>query len=351
MRLALCALLVCASASVLKADVVVMKNGDRVSGAVIKKEDKSITIKSEHFGTITAPWDQVQEIRTDEPINVQLSGGEIVRGKVVVREDRIEIEPTPPRQLTPADVVALRNADEQRIYDRLLRPGLLDLWAGGITFGFAGTQGNAQTLTLTTGLNAARITRSDKTTLYFNAIRATALIEGVEAATAQAIRGGWAYNRNVTSRLFVNVFNDYEYDRFQNLDLRFVLGGGLGYNVWKGERGRLDLLSGVAYNRERFGSTDTAPAFTRNSAEAYVGDDFAFKVNSAISLYQNARYFANLTDTGSYRLNFDAGANTRLFKWLTWNISISDRFLSNPLPGRQRNDFLYTTGIGVTFAR
>jgi hypothetical protein len=49
-------------------------------------------------------------------------------------------------------------------------------------------------------------------------------------------------------------------------------------------------------------------------------------------------------------MNFDIGANTRLFRWLTWNLAVSDRFLSNPVPGRQKNDLLYTTGVGISFA-
>ena len=56
----------------------------------------------------------------------------------------------------------------------------------------------------------------------------------------------------MTPRLFVNVFNDYEYDKFQNLDLRFVLGGGLGFHAIKNERSRLDLLGGADYNRSSF---------------------------------------------------------------------------------------------------
>ena len=69
------------------------------------------------------------------------------------------------------------------------------------------------------------------------------------------------------------------------------------------------------------------------------------------ALYQNMRFFPNLSDTGEYRLNFDLGANTRLARWLTWNVALSNRMLSNPVPGRQRNDLLYTTGIGVIFGR
>ena len=177
------------------------------------------------------------------------------------------------------------------------------------------------------------------------------MINGVDAGTAQAVRGGWGYNHTISSRFFVNTFNDYEYDRFQNLDLRFVLGGGLGYRAWKGERGRLDLVGGAAYNREKFSPASPAPAFTRNSAEAYWGEDSGYKLSAVTSVVQSFRMFNNLSDTGQYRMNFDLGANTRLLKWLTWNLGFSDRYLSNPVPGRKKNDILYTTGIGITFAR
>ena len=40
----------------------------------------------------------------------------------------------------------------------------------------------------------------------------------------QAVRGGVGYDHNPKPRLFVNFFNDYKYDRFQSLDLRFVGG-------------------------------------------------------------------------------------------------------------------------------
>ena len=75
------------------------------------------------------------------------------------------------------------------------------------------------------------------------------------------------------------------------------------------------------------------------------------KLSGATSLVQSFRMFNDLTNTGSYRVNCDIGASTRLSKWLTWNVSLSDRYLNRPAPGRKTNDFLYTTGIGITFAR
>ena len=330
------------------ADQVVLKNGDRVTGTIIRQDGKTITIKTDHFGTVTAPWAQVASLKSDEQVNVVLKDGKTLVGTVAAKEDgKLEVATKDAKvDLAPGDVAAIRNAAEQMTYERLLSPGLLQLWAGGAILGWAGTNGNAKTLTFTTAVNAARVTSTDKTSLYFNLIKASALVNGVSASTAQAVRGGIGYDRNVSPRVFFNVFNDYEYDRFQNLDLRFVLGGGLGFHAVKNERSALDFLAGVDYNRSSFNT-----GLTRNSAEAFWGDEYAFKLSGATSLVQSFRAFHNLSDLGEYRANFDLGFATRLNSWLSWNVSLSDRYLSNPVPGRKTNDWLYSTGLGLTFGK
>ena len=333
------------------ADQIQMKNGDRVTGTIIKKDAAHLTIKTALFGTVTLPWAEVESVKADTPLVVVLPDGRTVNATLATTDGKIDVAaPSGTQSVAPKDIVAMRDAAEQKSYERLLKPGLTDLWAGTATIGWAGTRGNARTATFTTGMGAARLTNRDKTSVYFNAIRASALLRGNNEQTAQAVRGGWGYNRNVAKRMFVNTFNDWEYDRFQNLDLRTVLGGGLGYMAWKSEKGRLDVLGGAAWNREKFDPTPK-PVFVRNSAEAYWGDDLSYKLNAKTSLFQSFRMFNNLTNTGAYRVNFDAGATTQLLKWLTWNISASNRYLSNPVPGRLNNDFLYTTGFGISFAR
>ena len=329
------------------ADQVVMKNGDRVTGSIIKKDSKTITIKTDQFGIVTTSWDQVAEVMAEKPVNVVLQDGRTVQGTLATTNGKVEVATKDTKlSLAPEEVTIIRNGDEQKAYERLQKPNWLDLWAGTGGVGFAGTSGNAKTSTFTTGVNAARITNTDKTSLYFNAIKASALVVGKNAATAQAVRGGLGYDHNISPRMFVNVFNDYEYDKFQNLDLRFVLGGGLGYHAIQNERSRLDLLAGLDYNRSSFSTP-----LIRNSAELYWGDEYSLKLRAATSLVQSFRMFNDLTNTGTYRVNFDVGVATKLTKWLNWNVSLSDRYLNHPAPGRKTNDFLYTTGLGITFAR
>lgn len=328
-----------------------MKDGDRITGDIIKKDGTDLTVKSKNFGTVTLKWDDVASIKTETPVNVATADGKTVKANIETQGGQIQLAaPGAPQTVAPGAIVALRNDAEQSVYERLQNPGILDLWTITGAIGIAGTKGNAETSTFTTPINFARVSNTSRTTAYFNSIRSSATIAGTNSRTAEAVRGGWGYSRNLTKRVFANAFNDYEYDKFQSLDLRVVLGGGIGYNVWTGETGRLGIVAGGAWNREAFGPVNAA-AFTRNSAEAYWGDDFNYKLNSRTSLVQSFRMFNNLTNTGAFRMNFDTGATTQLTKWLNWTVSISDRYLSNPVPGRKNNDFLYTTSFGFQWAR
>lgn len=331
---------------VLSADQVVLKNGDRVTGSIVKKDAKLITIQTDMFGLVSAPWEQVVTVVADKPLNVVLPDGKTVVATLREAEGKVELTVDgAKRSVAAAEISLLRNDAEQKAHERLEHPGWLDLWAGNGSLGFAGTAGNAKTTTFTVGVNAARVTRTDKTSLYFNTIKASAVSSGRSSSTAEAVRGGLGYSRNLRPKLFANVFNDWEYDRFQNLDLRAVFGGGLGYKAIHSDRMKLDLLGGGAYNYSRF------TTFTRKAGELYWGDDFRYTLNATTSLFQTYRMFNDLSSLGNYRINFDVGATTKISKWLTWNVSLSDRYLTNPSPGRKTNDLLYTTGLGISFAR
>ena len=327
------------------ADQLTLKNGDRVTGAIVKKDDKSITIKSDAFGEITAPWDQVAAITADKPLTVVLKDGKTVEGTLAISAGKVEVATKDTKVSADiADVQVLRNADEEKTYERLQHPRLTELWTATGTLSLAGAVGNARTQTFATSATGVRATRNDKITLSFAAVDASATTNGLNAKTARAVRGGIAYEHNVSARLFVSVFNTDEYDLFQNLDLRFTAGGGFGVHAVKGKRASLDVSGGGDYAHESFST-----GVRRASGEFNWGDDYSLQLSKAVALVQSFRMFNNLSNTGEYRVNFDLRLATTLRKWLTWNAAASDRYLSNPLPGRKTNDFLYSTGVGVSF--
>ena len=329
------------------ADQVVLKNGDTITGSIVKKDGDKLTLKSEFLGEVTMPWSAIQTLRSDTEVTVVPKAGEAVKGKVNTSGTDLQVATAAgtTTSMPLANVTAVRDTAEQAAYERLLHPGILELWAGYFDTGLAFARGNSYTDTLTTAFIANRETRTSKINVHFSQIYGTARINGVTNANADAVRGGWSFNENIQPKLFWDVINEYEHDRFQSLDLRFVAGGGLGWNAIKNDRIQLGLTGGADYERENF------TLLSRDSAEANFGDAFQYKLSGITTINQDLTYFANLSDTGQYRVNFDLSSVTTLKKWLGWQVTASDHFLSDPVFGRQRNDLILSSGFRVSFGK
>jgi len=102
------------------ADQVSLKNGDRVTGKIQKKDGANLIIKSDLFGLVTIPWDAVTQVISDEPLTVVLPDGKSVHGKITGENQKLAVEsPVAPESIDMAQVGAIRNADEQKAWERL----------------------------------------------------------------------------------------------------------------------------------------------------------------------------------------------------------------------------------------
>ena len=87
------------------ADQITLKNGDRVTGSIVKKDGGKITIKTDHFGTITTDWDQVQSVTAEKPVTVVLQDGRTVQGTVATSGANLEVvTPSGRVSATPAQI-------------------------------------------------------------------------------------------------------------------------------------------------------------------------------------------------------------------------------------------------------
>jgi putative salt-induced outer membrane protein YdiY len=328
------------------ADQVVLKNGDRLTGQVVKFDGKNLTIKSEFAGEVNIPWSAVQQITSDQPLQVQSSTGQTAVGPVTTRDGNVEIiTKTRGTVAIPKEGIALiRNEAEQSAYEKSLHPGFRENWDGGATVGFALTRGNSQTKNLALAFDANRKTLHDKLSLYTNWVYATNDAPGaVPSTSANAQQGGIRYNHDITPRLFGFVGADFQADSLQTLDLRSVFGGGLGFHAIKRDSTTLDLLAGVNYTREKY------TAFTRNFAAATLGDEFMHKLYGSTVLIQSFYFYPDFNNTGEYRTTFNFGTVTKLSKWLGWQNAFGDIYVSDPPLGKKKNDIIFTTGLNISF--
>jgi putative salt-induced outer membrane protein len=348
------------------ADTISLKNGDRLTGTIEKSDAKTLILKTEFAGEITVQWSAIDSINSAQPLHVGLSGGQMVDGPVTTKDGQIQVATTSAGVVTAAkdSVQVIRSDAEQAAYDaaieRLRHPHLADYWSGTLDTGLSVTRGNSSTLSYTFAGHAVRATDRDKVSAYATAVYGKTDIPLPAEETAHQITGGVRGDINVSPRWFAFAATDFNSNALQHLDLQNVVDGGAGGHVIKTKNAQFDVFAGFGYNQEYFGSylqvnptpppaTNTIAPVTQKNAEFNAGETFDAKMGSRSSVTETFNYFPNLTGPSGYRFTFNTVLSTAISKWLGWQFSLTDNFLSNPPDGIKGNDLLISTGLRVTF--
>src|SRR5205807_3087202 len=303
------------------ADQVTLQNGDRLTGSIVKSDAKTLLVRTEFAGEVNIKWEAIAAMEASQPLHLVLRDGQTIVGRVTTSAGKLEVatRETGKVEVAKDAVVTVRNEEEEKAYnvevERLGHPKLTDFWSGSLDSGLSNTRGNSQSLNFSVAGKAARVTDRDKISVYTNAIYAKSTINGVSGATAHDIRGGVRGDVNVSDRLFVFAFTDLEYNAFQHLDLRNVLGGGFGYHAIKRPNTTFDVFGEAASTRNTLRRTiwllpiprrrprqisTPHPAVTRKSGEAVAGEELNAKIGGRTAFTQPVSPYPNLSRPGNY---------------------------------------------------
>jgi len=348
------------------ADQVSLKNGDRMTGTILKSDAKTLVLKTEAAGEVTFQWAAIDSITSTQPLHVGLAGGQMVVGPVATNDGQILVTTQTAGVVTAAkdSVQVIRSDSEEAAYDaameRLQHPHLGDFWSGTLDTGLSLTRGNSATLSYTLAGRAVRQTDRDKITVYTTAVYGKNDTTSPSQVIAHQITGGVRADVNVSERWFVFAATDFNSNALQNLNLQNVIDGGFGGHVIKTKNTQFDIFAGAGYNQEFFGAytlpnptpppaTNPFPAVTQRNAVANAGETFSTKLGSRSTFTETFNYFPNLSGPSGYRYTFNTVLSTAISRWLGWQFSLNDNFLSNPPIGIKKNDLILSTGLRLTF--
>lgn len=350
----LVALLIQTSAAA--ADTVVLKNGDHLTGTITGSDGKDLTLKTDFAGDIKIHWSAIKEATSEKALYVVTADKKTVNGNITSDGTNVIVHTATAGEVRVplAQLTVMRSADDQAAYEKSQHPRLIEGWKGGLNIGLALARGNSDTTNLNTGVTAVRKTPTDQISIYESSIYSTN--GGVNSGvTANEILGGARYDRNITKRLFAFVSGDFTHDELQDLNLRSIYSGGLGWHAINNPKTTLDFLGGVNYTRETYSSssTGTTPGVNvnRNLPGITLGEVFIHKLGKSTVLNENFYFYPDLNDINQYRFSVDAGAVTKINKWLGWQLSFSDRYVTDPpIAGTKQNDVILSTGINIAFS-
>jgi len=313
-----------------EAAVIVLKNGDRITGLVVKMQDKELEIDPDYASeNIKIDWDDVQSITTDRLMSIKLHGDVEMPEDVGVRvRDRIivhSLEADGPIRLE--DVRSINHAEQD--------------YYGYLSAGGNQTSGNTQTQAL--NLSGSLTYRKDEHRFILDGKYNRAQADGEDTANNGSVN--IKYDYFFTRRLFTRATNLTETDQFQNLTSRNTTGLGLGYDLLDSSRQRLSVSAGPAAVYQDFTTTPSTLTPSATWAATYElrlrGDD--------VILFHKQQGFRDLGQGSAFRVNADQGIRVKITGAWRLNVEYDIRYNSLPVEGRKTTDTNIIFGISYDF--
>jgi putative salt-induced outer membrane protein YdiY len=331
---ALCFMLL---AGIAHADVVVFKNGDRITGTIVSADGGKLVVKSADAGQVTIDLKDVQSFSSDAPIEIKLKDGTILKATKVDVGDAGKINVTPQTlapQVVPIDQI-----------DKINPPPVA--WTGAVVANGLITRGNTQSDSLGFSMDLSRKTDLDKIAFDGAYLFTRTTVKGEPPSTSQDNWFGDAqYDLNITPKFYGYADTRVEKDRINNLDLRLTPGVGVGYNWVESPGLNFSTEAGGTWVYEKF--TNVSSPRQDVSVRLSYHIDKSFDAGK-VKLFNDVTYLPSVQNSGNYLIIADAGARADLTDKMFTELQILYDFDSNPAPGAVNTNLKYLLGVGWSF--
>jgi len=326
-----------------KTDLLVMKNGDRITCEVKSLNAGVLSIALDYVdGTVSVDWSKVAHLESSQLFVVLTQDGSSHEGALgtvqTVGNEPIKIQIIESQEKTVEverpQIVKMTETSE-KIYQR---------FNGSINLGVIYSKGNSATqYNLGTETDYLRERWATEALLSSNLSSSS----GSTASTRNQLtfRG---YHLLPWHNYYYGGLGSFLQSSEQGIKLQTTVGGGVGHFFKNTNRTSIALLGGLAWQ-----STDykplAIPLGRQNIAAGLIAAEIkAFKF-SRTNLAVSAALLPALSDPGRIFFNTNASYYVKLFNNLSWNVSFYGNWDSRPPGGLPGSDYGTSSGLSWTF--
>ena len=337
LRPATVALLATLYTAPLDADVVLLRNGDRLTGEVQQLKSDKLSLETSYAGTVEIDWSEVKTLDTERRFYVQFETGLRHQGTLQSSKQGMEVVGPETVPVALADVVEITPAAE---------PGFWKTLEGSVDLGYNFTSGNSELNQSSLGVLAEY--RREKYKLSGSLTSLFSRQDDSEPTSRQTADA--RFDRFLTPRRFAFALTGFERNDRQELNLRSRFGGGFGVTVVKDAETELSILGGATVINEQYQGDAAAPPPPRTSSgEGLAGVELKTSWLDWVQITSRLSFLPNFVQRGRYRLEYDGTARVPLLKGFTWSLTLFERFDSDPRTDIERNDYGVVSAFGFTF--
>lgn len=317
------------------ADEVWLKNGNHITGKVVRLENNLLVLNTSFAGEISIKWEEIQNLETEEPVKLVLSDDTSAEGlispgkdgKVAVKTEGVE-EP-----------ITIELAQLKMINPKVEPPVK---YKARLNFGASSTSGNTDTQDIYGDGEA--VARTEKNRFTIGGLYKRSETDSLK--TADRLYGYGKYDRFISKKLYAYGNISGEQDEFKDLDLRTVLGAGLGYQFLETERTNLSFEAGPSYVKEDFIVAQDDDYASGRWAVKF--DHFLWP--KALQFFHDHEGLVSLEDTEKIIILSRTGLRVPLYKNLNTTFQVNWDWDNKPSPGKEREDKAYIFTIGSQWA-
>ena len=346
------------------ADVLVLANGDQLTGKLLREADGTVTFHSDMAVDLSFTWDKIKSIRTTQKFAVIEQGQHISRktpdsnvaqGTIAIQDDTIQVAGKEIPEKNAQYVV------DQDSYIKQVRGnhGWGYGWGGSLSAGAADVQATQNSRTFTGAGTFVRtipgvswMDPRNRTTADFTAAYGSVSQPGAATTKTNIVHADAEHDWFLSTRLYALVDTSFDHNYSQGLNLQQIYGGGLGFVLIKTPRQELDLKGDIHYERQNFGFTPgiVPPTATpnKNLIGADIGDTYMAKLAHGMVFNQGLVVTPAFNMPKAYSALATAGLTFPVYKRLGFNLSALDDFLNDPAFGSKKNSFQFSAGLTYT---
>lgn len=336
-------------ATAARADQVILTDGSTLVGTIERLMDGKLYITTDFAGKLEIDAAKVKSISSSGKVNVGFKTGDTLLGVSTSSADGSSAKVSsgvgdvsytidqvsavwPEGAPGPAEIAAQKEIEK-----------LTPKWTASIEGGIVATDGNTDTLV---GRARAEVNRKSSVELFKLYASADYGEQNDERNKNEYIAGGRYEHSIWGEKAFWYARTEFEYDEFEDLDLRATAALGLGYYWLKKPEHELKTSVGGGYRHQAFmdGSTTDDPILD-------LGLDYRLDVAAWATFAHSTYYNPSLEDFGDYRLVFDTSLMFPIGKTEQWKFKtgVKNEYNSDPQPGFDRLDNTYYANLVLEF--
>jgi len=322
-------------------DVIVLKNGDRVTGEIDQLEYGLLRLSTDDMGTINIEWSAIASIDSKYVFDVQLVGGLRHSGFIGTSDDGSELvirDEGSGRSVALSDVVRIEE----------LETGFWQRLSGSLSIGFNYAK---STGIRTDNVNISSAYQGDKTKATLDISTSETSSPDTETSHRENLTSTVQFQREKPS--FVMLLNTLERNDELGIDARLTTGAGLARYFAQDEDSEIMLFAGAVANQEwtNPGDGNVEQDDTQSSLEGALGATWRiFRFGDPdVSLASSAFLYPSFTESGRHRGNLDVSLRREIISDLFFDFSFYESYDSDPPSGGETTDYGFVTSFGYKF--